>query len=177
LPHFTFVSPQKSIGRVKAFYGHFGVMVRAYTYIRMLGADGLRRVAEHAVLNANYLMSQLKGLYRVPYDRVCMHEFVCEGIVPGAPDVRALDISKRLIDYGFHPPTNYFPLIVHEALMIEPTETESKETLGAFTDALQRIAEEARADPDLLHQAPHSAPVRRLDEVRAARELILRWEG
>jgi glycine dehydrogenase subunit 2 len=177
LPHFTFVSPQKSIGRMKAFYGHFGVMVRAYTYIRMLGADGLRRVAEHAVLNANYLMSQVKDLYRVPYDRTCMHEFVCEGIVPGAPDVRALDISKRLIDYGFHPPTNYFPLIVHEALMIEPTETESKETLDAFADALRRIAEEARADPDLLHQAPLSAPVRRLDEVRAARELILRWEG
>ena len=177
LPHFTFVSPQKSIGRMKAFYGHFGVMVRAYTYIRMLGADGLLRVAEHAVLNANYLMSQVKDLYRVPYDRTCMHEFVCEGIVPGAPDVRALDISKRLIDYGFHPPTNYFPLIVHEALMIEPTETESKETLDAFADALRRIAEEARADPDLLHQAPLSAPVRRLDEVRAARELILRWEG
>ncbi|MFN2269467.1 MAG: aminomethyl-transferring glycine dehydrogenase subunit GcvPB [Anaerolineae bacterium] len=177
LPHFTFVSPQKSIGRMKAFYGHFGVMVRAYTYIRMLGAGGLRRVAEHAVLNANYLMSQVKDLYRVPYDRTCMHEFVCEGIVPGAPDVRALDISKRLIDYGFHPPTNYFPLIVHEALMIEPTETESKETLDAFADALRRIAEEARADPDLLHQAPLSAPVRRLDEVRAARELILRWEG
>jgi glycine dehydrogenase subunit 2 len=177
LPHFTFVSPLKSIGRVKAFYGHFGVMVRAYTYIRMLGTDGLRRVAEHAVLNANYLMSQVKDVYRVPYDRACMHEFVCEGVVPGAPDVRALDISKRLIDYGFHPPTNYFPLIVHEALMIEPTETESKETLDAFAEALRQIAEEARSDPDLLHKAPHSAPVGRLDEVRAARELILRWEG
>ena len=177
LPHFTFVSPRKSIGRVKAFYGHFGVIVRAYTYIRMLGADGLRRVAEHAVLNANYLMSQLKDLYRVPYDRACMHEFVCEGIVPGAPDVRALDISKRLIDYGFHPPTNYFPLIVHEALMIEPTETESKETLDAFADALLKIAEEACTDPDLPHDAPHTAPVSRLDEVRAARELVLRWEG
>jgi glycine dehydrogenase subunit 2 len=106
-----------------------------------------------------------------------MHEFVCEGVVPGAPDVRALDISKRLIDYGFHPPTNYFPLIVHEALMIEPTETESKETLDAFAEALRQIAEEARSDPDLLHKAPHSAPVGRLDEVRAARELILRWEG
>jgi glycine dehydrogenase subunit 2 len=177
LPHFTFVSPQKSIGRVKAFYGHFGVMVRAYTYIRMLGTDGLRRVAEHAVLNANYLMSQVKDIYRVPYDRACMHEFVCEGIVSDAPDVRALDISKRLIDYGFHPPTNYFPLIVHEALMIEPTETESKETLDAFADALREIAEEACVAPDLLHQAPHNTPVRRLDEVRAARELTLKWEG
>jgi glycine dehydrogenase subunit 2 len=174
---YTLVSPPQSIGRVKAFYGHFGVMVRAYTYIRMLGAGGLRRVAEHAVLNANYLMSRVKDLYRVPYDRICMHEFVCEGIVPDVPDVRALDISKRLIDYGFHPPTNYFPLIVHEALMIEPTETESKETLDAFADALRKISEEARSDPDLLYQAPHSAPVRRLDEVRAARELILRWEG
>jgi glycine dehydrogenase subunit 2 len=174
---YTFVSPPKSIGRVKAFYGHFGVLVRAYTYIRMLGADGLRRVAEHAVLNANYLMSLVKETYRVPYDRTCMHEFVCEGQVPDAPDVRALDISKRLIDYGFHPPTNYFPLIVHEALMIEPTETESKEMLDAFAEALLRIAEEASTDPDLLHDAPHNAPVGRLDEVRAARELVLRWEG
>ncbi|MBN1815644.1 MAG: aminomethyl-transferring glycine dehydrogenase subunit GcvPB [Anaerolineae bacterium] len=174
---YAFVSPPKSIGRVKAFYGHFGVMVRAYTYIRMLGADGLRRVAEHAVLNANYLMSLVKDTYRVPYDRACMHEFVCEGHVPDAPDVRALDISKRLIDYGFHPPTNYFPLIVHEALMIEPTETESKETLDAFAEALLRIAEEASTDLDLLHDAPHNTPVGRLDEVRAARELVLRWEG
>jgi glycine dehydrogenase subunit 2 len=174
---YTFVLPPKSIGRVKAFYGHFGVMVRAYTYVRMLGAGGLRRVAEHAVLNANYLMSLIEDTYRVPYDRTCMHEFVCEGHVPDAPDVRALDISKRLIDYGFHPPTNYFPLIVHEALMIEPTETESKETLDAFAEALLRIAEEASTDPDLLHDAPHHAPVSRLDEVRAARELVLRWEG
>jgi glycine dehydrogenase subunit 2 len=174
---YTFVSPPKSIGRVKTFYGHFGVMVRAYTYIRMLGARGLRRVAEHAVLNANYLMSLVKDTYRVPYDRKCMHEFVCEGCVPDAPDVRALDISKRLIDYGFHPPTNYFPLIIDEALMIEPTETESKETLDAFAEALLRIAEEASTEPDLLHDAPHNAPVSRLDEVRAARELVLRWEG
>ena len=176
-PFFTFVMPPKSIGRLKAFYGHFTVMVRAYTYIRMLGPKGLRRVAEYAVLNANYLMHRIKGTYRVPYDRTCMHEFVCEGRFSDAPGVRALDISKRLIDYGFHPPTNYFPLIVREALMIEPTETESKETLDAFADALLKIAEEARTNPDLLHEAPHNAPVRRLDEVRAARELILRWEG
>ncbi|HEY68843.1 MAG TPA: glycine dehydrogenase subunit 2 [Thermoflexia bacterium] len=173
---YTFVNPPKSIGRVKAFYGHFGVMVKAYTYIRMLGPEGLRRVAEYAVLNANYVMSQIKEIYRVPYERTCMHEFVCEGHFPDAPDVRALDISKRLIDYGFHPPTNYFPLIVHEALMIEPTETESKETLDAFANALLRIAEEARTDPTLLHDAPHNAPVRRLDEVWAARNLILRWK-
>lgn len=173
---YTFVDPSKSIGRVKAFYGHFGVLVRAYTYIRMLGPEGLRRVAEHAVLNANYVMSRIEDTYRVPYDRTCMHEFVCEGYFPDAPDVHALDISKRLIDYGFHPPTNYFPLIVREALMIEPTETESKETLDQFAQALLRIAEEAYEDPDLLHKAPHRAPVRRLDEVKAARELILRWE-
>jgi glycine dehydrogenase subunit 2 len=173
---YAFADPPKSIGRVKAFYGHFGVLVRAYTYIRMLGADGLRRVAEYAVLNANYLMSRVKDTYKVPYDRTCMHEFVCEGRFPDASDVHALDIAKRLIDYGFHPPTNYFPLIVREALMIEPTETESKETLDAFADALLSIAEEARSNPDLLHQAPHNAPVRRLDEVRAAKELVLRWE-
>jgi glycine dehydrogenase subunit 2 len=173
---FTFVDPPKAIGRVKAFYGQFGVMVRAYTYIRMLGPDGLRRVAENAVLNANYLMSQVKATYRVPYDRICMHEFVCEGRIDDVPDVHALDIAKRLMDYGFHPPTNYFPLIVPEALMIEPTETESVETLDAFADALLRIAEEARTDPDLLHKAPHKAPLRRLDEVRAAKELILRWQ-
>ena len=173
---YTFVNPPKSIGRVKSFYGHFGVMVRAYTYIRMLGAEGLRRAAEHAVLNANYVMSQVKDTYHVPHGRICMHEFVCEGRFSDAPDVHALDISKRLIDYGFHPPTNYFPLIVHEALMIEPTETESKETLDGFAEALLRIAEEARSAPDLLHEAPHNAPLRRLDEVRAAKELVVRWE-
>ncbi|MFQ6099945.1 MAG: aminomethyl-transferring glycine dehydrogenase subunit GcvPB [Anaerolineae bacterium] len=173
---YTFVDPPKSIGRVKAFYGHFGVMVRAYTYIRMLGPDGLRRVAEYAVLNANYLMSRIRDAYKVPYDRTCMHEFVCEGRFPDAPHVHALDISKRLMDYGFHPPTNYFPLIVHEALMIEPTETESLETLDAFIAALLRIAEEARTDSDQLHKAPHTAPMHRLDEVRAAKQLILRWK-
>jgi len=173
---YTFVNPSKSIGRMKAFYGHFGVLVRAYTYIRMLGPDGLRRVAEHAVLNANYIMSRVKDTYHVPFERTCMHEFVCEGHFKDAPDVHALDIAKRLIDYGFHPPTNYFPLIVHEALMIEPTETESVETLDAFADTLLRIAEEAYTDPDLLHKAPHEAPLRRLDEVRAAKQLILRWQ-
>ncbi len=172
---YTLATPSKTIGRVKAFYGHFGVMVKAYTYMRMLGPDGLRRVAEYAVLNANYLMSLVKETYRVPYERTCMHEFVCEGKIEGAPDVHALDISKRLIDYGFHPPTNYFPLIVEEALMIEPTETESKDVLDAFAEALHHIAEEARADPDTLHEAPHNAPTRRLDEVYAARNLILHW--
>ncbi|MGC8874984.1 MAG: aminomethyl-transferring glycine dehydrogenase subunit GcvPB, partial [Chloroflexia bacterium] len=134
------------------------------------------QVAEDAVLNANYLQQKVKPILRLSHDRRCMHEFVAVGRVEGS-DIRALDISKRLIDYGFHPPTNYFPLIVPEALMIEPTETESKETLDAFAEALARIAEEARTTPDLLRQAPHRAPVRRLDEVKAARDLILCWEG
>ena len=129
-----------------------------------------------AVLNANYLKSQVQDVFPISHDRTHMHEFVAKGIVPEAPDVHALDIAKRLIDYGFHPPTNYFPLIVPEALMIEPTETESKETLDAFAGALRAIRDEALTDPDVLHEAPHTAPVRRLDEVRAARQPILRWQ-
>jgi glycine dehydrogenase subunit 2 len=157
---------------MKSFHGSFGVLVRAYTYIRMLGADGLRAVAENAVLNANYLQARLADTYPVPHaDRTCMHEFVAQGRIAAAPGIRALDISKRLIDLGFHPPTNYFPLIVEEALMIEPTETESKETLDAFVDAMLRIAREAVEEPGLLHDAPHDSPVRRMDEVKAAREL------
>jgi glycine dehydrogenase subunit 2 len=174
---FHLAMPEKSIGRVKAFYGNFGVLVRAYTYIRMLGAAGLREVSEMAVLNANYLKSQVQDVFPVSHERTHMHEFVAQGIVPEAPDVHALDIAKRLIDYGFHPPTNYFPLIVPEALMIEPTETESKETLDAFAQALRSIRDEALTDPDILHEAPHSAPVRRLDELQAARQPILRWQG
>ena len=170
------VMPTRSIGRVKSFYGHFGTMVRAYTYIRMLGADGLREVSLAAVLNANYLQAMLKGIYPLPYDRICMHEFVLEGKLAGAADVRALDIAKRLIDFGIHPPTNYFPLIVPEALMIEPTETESKLTLDAFVEAMTRIAQEARENPQILHNAPTTAPVGRLDELRAARALLLRWK-
>jgi glycine dehydrogenase subunit 2 len=171
-PLFGFIHPPRSIGRVKAFHGHFGVLVRAYTYIAMHGAEGLRAVAENAVLNANYLRARLQDTYHIPYNRICMHEFVAEGRFPGS-DVRALDISKRLMDYDFHPPTNYFPLIVHEALMIEPTETESKRTLDAFADAMLRIAEEARTQPELLHEAPHRTPVGRVDEVKAARDLVL----
>ena len=168
------VMPAHSIGRVKAFYGNFGILVRAYTYIRMLGAEGLRAVSENAVLNANYLQARLRGVYPIPHgDRTCMHEFVAQGILPGAPEVHTMDIAKRLMDYDFHPPTVYFPLIVPEALMIEPTETESKETMDAFADALLKIAQEARSDPELLKTAPHRAPVSRLDEVKAARDLTL----
>jgi glycine dehydrogenase subunit 2 len=172
-PLYGYITPPQSIGRVKAFNGHFGVIVRAYTYLRMHGANGLRKVSEYAVLNANYLLARLRNAYHVPYDRLCMHEFVMEGYWDDAPEVHALDIAKRLMDYKFHPPTNYFPLIVHEALMIEPTETESKSTLDAFADAMLKIAEEAHQNPELLKTAPHNTPVGRLDEVKAAKELVL----
>jgi glycine dehydrogenase subunit 2 len=164
--------PKRSIGRMCTFFGNFGMFLRAHAYIRMHGGEGLRQNAMHAVLNANYLRVNLSETYPVPYDRVTMHEFVCEGRLEGS-DVRALDISKRLMDYGFHPPTNYFPLIVPEALMIEPTETESKQTLDAFIAAMRQIAVEALNDPELLRTAPHNTPVKRLDEVRAARQLVL----
>jgi glycine dehydrogenase subunit 2 len=172
-PLFGWVMPAKSIGRVKAFNGHFGMMVRAYTYIRMHGPDGLRAVSQYAVLNANYLLQLLKDTYYLPYDRICMHEFVLEGRWENAPDIHALDIAKRMMDYGLHPPTNYFPLIVHEALMIEPTETESKQTLDSFVEVLRKIAQEAHSDPELLKSAPHNTPVGRLDEVKAAKDLVL----
>jgi glycine dehydrogenase subunit 2 len=165
-------TPAKSIGRVSTYFGNFGMFVRAAAYIRFHGAAGLRANSEHAVLNANYLRVKLRNTYKVPFDRVNMHEFVCQGAIDGT-GVRALDVSKRLLDYGFHPPTNYFPLIVPEALMIEPTETEHKPTLDAFAAAMQAIAEEARKDPVLVKTAPHDTPVRRLDEVKAARDLIL----
>jgi len=172
-PFYGFHYPRYSIGRMKAFYGHFGMHARAYAYIAMHGPEGLRNIAEKAVLNANYLMTKVKEDYVLPYDRTCMHEFVVEGAWKDVPKIHALDISKRLMDYGFHPPTNYFPLIVHEALMIEPTETESKQTLDAFAKALKAIANEAREAPEVLHQAPHTTPVRRCDEVKAARDLVL----
>ncbi len=172
-PLFGLVMPAKTIGRVKAFHGHFGMLVRAYAYIRMQGKSGMREISDHAVLNANYLRVRLRQTYHVPYDRICMHEFVAEGRWEQAPGIRALDVAKRLMDFGFHPPTNYFPLIVHEALMIEPTESESKQVLDAFTEAMIKIAEEARTHPDILHAAPHVTPVGRLDEVKAAKDLVL----
>jgi glycine dehydrogenase subunit 2 len=172
-PLYGLVHPPKSIGRVKAFHGHFGVIVRAYAYMRVQGKSGLRAISDHAVLNANYLRMKLKDTYNVPFDRICMHEFVAEGCWADAPDIHALDIAKRLMDFGFHPPTNYFPLIVHEALMIEPTETESVETLDAFVEAMMAIAEEAKVDPEVLQTAPHTTPFGRLDEVKAAKELVL----
>jgi glycine dehydrogenase subunit 2 len=169
---YVLTTPPKSIGRMSTFFGNFGMFVRAHAYIRRHGAAGLRENSEHAVLNANYLRVKLRDVFIVPFDRVNMHEFVCCGAIEGT-GVRALDVSKRLLDYGFHPPTNYFPLIVPEALMIEPTETESKPTLDAFVAAMHAIAQEARSDPALVKGAPHETPVRRLDEVKAARELVL----
>lgn len=167
---FMLATPEQSIGRMVAFHGNFGMFVRAWAYLRRLGAAGLREAAMHAVLNANYLRVRLRDDYLVPFDRTCMHEFVCEG-TPRGSAVRAIDVSKRLMDFAIHPPTNYFPLIVREALMIEPTESEDKATLDAFVSAMAQIAEEARSNPDVLHEAPHVTPVRRLDEVKAAREL------
>jgi len=170
---YGFKMPEKSIGRLKAFHGNFGMHVRAYAYIRAYGAKGLRDVTRHAVLNANYIRARLLNTYKVPYPRFCGHEFVLEGHFDDVDDVHALDISKRLMDYGIHPPTNYFPLIVPEALLIEPTETETKETLDEFVDAMKKIADEARKNPALLTEAPYTAPTRRLDEVKAAKDLIL----
>lgn len=166
-----------SVGRMKDFYGHFGIMVRAYTYILSLGRDGLKRVSEMAVLNANYLAHRLKDYYNLPDDAIFKHEFVMAGIKQDIPEVTTTDIAKRLLDYGYHPPTIYFPLIVNEALMTEPTESESKETLDEFADTLIKIAEEAKTNPDLLKEAPHGTSVRRLDETQAARNLILKYEG
>ena len=174
---YEFFTPEKSIGRVKTFWGNFGMLVRAWTYIRTLGAVGLREVSETAVLNANYVRVKLQATYPAAYDRICMHEAVLKGQIAGAPEARTLDIAKRLIDFGFHPPTVYFPLIVPEALMIEPTETEGKRTLDQFVAAMLTIAEEARRDIEILHQAPTTTPVRRLDEVRAARQPILKYDA
>jgi len=173
---YDFIIPELTIGRTKSFHGHFGVIVRAYTYMLTLGKNGLKDVAISAVLNANYIQARVKDVYHIPYERMCMHEFVAEGKWEDAPDIRALDVSKRLIDFGFHPPTNYFPLIVHEALMIEPTETETKETLDRFVDTLLQIADEAKNNPEILHNAPTKAPFGRFDEVKAAKDLILKTQ-
>jgi glycine dehydrogenase subunit 2 len=167
-----------SIGRVRSFAGNTAVLVRAYAYIRAHGASGLREVSDDAVLAANYMKSQVAGVLDVPFARHCMHEFVASSATLKAETgIRTLDVAKRLIDLGFHPPTIYFPLTVEEALLIEPTETESIETLDAFVEALRAIVHEAHADPDLLHSAPHSSPVRRLDETSAARQPNLRWRA
>jgi glycine dehydrogenase subunit 2 len=163
----------QSIGRVKGFYGNFGILVRAYTYIRTLGPEGLRQVSENAVLNANYMLRRLAPYFDVPFDRACKHEFVLSGTRQKKLGVRTLDIAKRLLDFGYHPPTIYFPLNVEECIMIEPTETESKETLDAFVDTLIQIAREAEENPDLVRNAPYTTTVKRLDEALAARKPVL----
>ena len=157
------------------FFGNFGVHVRALTYILTMGADGLREVSEVAILNANYVRAKLQDIYELPYTQTCMHEVVFSGDRQKAKGAKTLDIAKRLLDYGYHPPTVYFPLIVHEALMIEPTETESRETLDAFISAMRQIDAEVNENPAILKDAPRTTPVRRLDEALAARNLDIRY--
>lgn len=172
---FDYDRPQ-SIGRVKPYYGNFGINVRAYTYIRTMGPDGLKAVTENAVLNANYMMRRLAPFFDLPFDRHCKHEFVLSGKRQKKLGVRTLDIAKRLLDFGYHPPTIYFPLNVEECIMIEPTETESKETLDAFVDAMIQIAKEAEENPEIVQEAPHTTVIGRLDETMAARKPVLRYQ-
>ena len=166
----------KSIGRVRSFFGNFGVLVRAYSYIISLGADGLEEASRMALLNANYIRKKLEKSYQIAYDEPCMHECIFTDRIQHKSGVSTLDIAKRLLDYGFHPPTIYFPLVVAGALMIEPTETETPETLDGFVEAMLSIAQEAKENPELVKSAPYSTPVRRLDEARAARKPVVRWE-
>ncbi|THE15505.1 glycine dehydrogenase subunit 2 [Bacillus timonensis] len=173
--HFDYNRPQ-SIGRVKPFYGNFGINVRAYTYIRSMGPDGLKAVTENAVINANYMMRRLAPYFDLPYDKHCKHEFVLSGRRQKKLGVRTLDIAKRLLDFGYHPPTIYFPLNVEECMMIEPTETESKETLDDFIEAMIQIAKEAEENPEIVQEAPHTTVVSRLDETLAARKPVLRYQ-
>ena len=168
-------TPEHSIGKLAGFHGNFGVLVRAYTYIRTLGAAGVRSISGNAVLNANYMMNALKDVYHLPYDRTCMHEAVFSADWQKARGAGGLEIAKRLLDYGFHAPTMYFPLIVPECLMIEPTESETQETIDDFVAALKQINAEIDEDPDLVRNAPHTTPVARLDEAQAARRPNLRW--
>lgn len=172
---FDYDRPQ-SIGRVKPYYGNFGINVRAYTYIRSMGPDGLQAVTENAVLNANYMMRRLAEYYDLPFDKHCKHEFVLSGKRQKKLGVRTLDIAKRLLDFGYHPPTIYFPLNVEECIMVEPTETESKETLDEFIDAMIQIAKEAEENPEIVQEAPHTTVVGRIDEATAARKPILRYQ-
>ncbi|WP_099158486.1 aminomethyl-transferring glycine dehydrogenase subunit GcvPB [Virgibacillus ndiopensis] len=171
---FDFDRPD-SIGRVKPYYGNFGINLRAYTYIRTMGGEGLKKVSEYAVLNANYMMHKLEQEFDLPYPQHCKHEFVLSGRRQKKLGVRTLDVAKRLLDYGYHPPTIYFPLNVEEALMVEPTETESKETLDGFIDTMLQISDEAKNDPETVQEAPHNTIVKRMDETTAARKPILRY--
>ena len=175
---FELSKPQKSIGKMGAFHGNFGALVRAYSYIRTLGKEGINNISEDAVINANYLRVKLKDTLDLPYDRICSHEVVFSAkTIKEKYGVNALDIAKRLIDYDIHPPTMYFPLTVEEALLVEPTETESKETLDEFIEVIKAICEEAKTNPDLLHNAPHNTPNTRLNEALAARNPKLNWRN
>jgi len=165
----------KTIGRIRSFYGNFLICVRAYAYILAMGGNGLRRASATAVVNANYLKSKLRKHYYLAYDAPCLHECVFSDKHQRRNDITALDIAKRLIDYGYHPPTIYFPLVVDGALMIEPTETESRQTLDQFIEAMIAIAEESEYSPDFLHSAPMKSKITRVDEVSAARNPVLRW--
>jgi len=164
-----------SMGRVHGFYGNFGILIRAWTYIRMLGSHGLRDISENAISNANYMMHKLKDVFELAYDRTCMHEFVLSAQAQKEKGVNALSIAKRLLDYGFHSPTMYFPLIVKEALMIEPTESENKATMDRFIEVMKKIAEEVESNPDIVLSAPHNTPIGRVDETYANRNLNVRW--
>ncbi|HIG0359342.1 aminomethyl-transferring glycine dehydrogenase subunit GcvPB [Clostridium sporogenes] len=165
-----------SLGKIRSLYGNFGVMVKAYTYILTMGKEGLKAASQNAVLNANYIKESLRDYYNIGKDDICKHEVILSTLKENPHHIATLDIAKRLIDYGVHPPTVYFPLIIEEALMIEPTESESKETVDEFIDAMKKIAVEAKENPELLHEAPVNAPVRRLDQVKAARKPILKWQ-
>ncbi|MHB9944290.1 glycine dehydrogenase (aminomethyl-transferring) [Clostridium botulinum] len=167
---------EDSLGKIRSLYGNFGVMVKAYTYILTMGKEGLKAASQNAVLNANYIKESLRDYYNIGKDDICKHEVILSTLKENPHHIATLDIAKRLIDYGVHPPTVYFPLIIEEALMIEPTESESKETVDEFIDAMKKIAVEAKENPELLHEAPVKAPVRRLDQVKAARKPILRWQ-
>ena len=167
---------ENSIGKVKNFYGNFGVLVKTYSYIKTMGAAGLKHASQVAVLNTNYIKEKLKDHYKLPYDTLYKHEVVFAGLKNNDSDIKTLDVAKRLLDYGYHPPTVYFPLIVPEALMIEPTETESRETIDSFIEVMIKIAEEAKENPELLRNAPHTTPVRRIDQVKAARDLVVKYE-
>jgi glycine dehydrogenase subunit 2 len=174
---FEFAQPARSIGRLSGFYGNFGVMLRAYTFMRALGGEGLSEVGEAAVINANYLLARLRDAYDVPFNRSCMHEALLSGRRQKRNDVRTLDIAKRLLDHGFYAPTVYFPLVVEEAMLIEPTESEAKEAIDEFCEAMIAIAREAETDPAAVKAAPTNTPVRRLDEATAARRPVLRWQA
>ncbi len=174
---YKLTEPESSIGKINGFHGSFGILVRAYTYIRAMGRDGLKAVAENAIINANYVQAALKDTYNLAADRYCMHETVLSATKQKKRGVKGLDIAKRLLDYGIHAPTMYFPLIVEEALMVEPTETESKETLDRFIEVMRKIDDEVSEDPEMVRTAPHTLPVTRLDEAAAARRPYLRWQG